>query len=74
MTFAGLAMEAGQTMTLAHDARGLLTARIGNASVLDKRTAASSDELELEPGKNATLSATTNGTASTTFEVRGRYA
>ena len=73
MTFAGLSLGAGQTMTLAHDARGLLTARIGGASVLDKRTAASSDELELEPGKNAALSVTTNGTASTTFEVRGRY-
>lgn len=74
MTFEGLALGAGQTMTIAHDARGLLTARIGGTSVLDKRTAASSDELELEPGKNATLSVTTNGTASTTFEVRGRYA
>lgn len=74
MTFTGLALKAGQTLTLAHDARGLLAARIGSTSVLDKRTAASSDELELEPGKNATLSATTNGTASTTFEVRGRYA
>lgn len=74
MTFAGLALGAGQTMTIAHDARGLLTAHIGGASVLGKRTAASSDELELEPGKNATLSVTTNGTASTTFDVRGRYA
>lgn len=74
MTFEGLALGAGQTMTIAHDARGLLTARIGGASVLDKRTAASSDELELEPVKNATLTVTTNGTASTTFGVRGRYA
>lgn len=74
MTFAGLALGAGQTMTIAHDAHGLLTARIGGASVLDKRTAASSDELELEPGRNATLTITTNGTASTVFEVRGRYA
>ena len=74
MTFAGVALGAGQTMKLSHDARGLLTARIGSASVLDKRTAASSDELELDPGKNAALSVTTNGTASTTFEVRGRYA
>lgn len=74
MTFAGLALGAGQTMIISHDARGLLTARIGGTSVLDKRTAASSDELELEPGKHATLSVTTNGTASTTFEVRGRYA
>ena len=74
MTFAGLALGAGQTMTIAHDARGLLTARVSGTSVLDKRTAASSDELELEPGKNAALSVTTNGTSSTTFEVRGRYA
>ena len=73
MTFAGVALEAGQTMTIAHDVRGLLTARIGGESVLDKRTAASSDELELEPGKHATLSVTTDATASTTFEVRGRY-
>ena len=74
MTFAGLSLESGQTLTLSHDARGLLTARIGGTSVLDKRTSASSDELELEPGKNATLTVTTDGTASTTFAVRGRYA
>ena len=74
MTFNGISLAAGQTMTIAHDARGLLTSRIGGTSVLNKRTASSSDELELEPGKNAALSVTTNGTASTTFEVRGRYA
>ena len=73
MTFAGVALEAGQTMTISHDTRGLLTARIGGESVLDKRTPESSDELELDPGKHATLSVTTDGTASTTFEVRGRY-
>lgn len=74
MEFTGLSMASGQTMTLAHDVRGLLTARIGKTSVLAKRTAASSDELELEPGTTAALSVRTNGTASTTFEVRGRYA
>lgn len=73
MTFAGVAVEAGKTMTIAHDTRGLLTARIDGTSVLDKRTPESSDELELDPGKHATLSVTTDGTASTTFEVRGRY-
>ena len=73
MTFAGVLMESGQTMTIANDTRGLLTARIGGESVLDKRTPASSDELELDPGKHATLSVTTDGTASTTFDVRGRY-
>ena len=73
MTFAGAALEAGHNMATDHDARRLLTARIRGESVLDKRTPASSDELELEPGKHATLSVTTDGTASTTFEVRGRY-
>ena len=73
MTFAGLSLETGQTMTIAHDARGLLTARIGGASVLDKRTAESSDELELDPCKSAMLSVTTDGTASTVFKVWGRY-
>ena len=74
MTFAGLALGAGQTMTIAHNARGLLTARIGGTSVLDKRTASSSDELELEPGTTSALSVSTDGTASTAFDVRGRYA
>lgn len=74
MEFSGLSLASGQTLTVSHDARGLLTARIGSTSVLGKRTAASSDELELNPGKNATLTVTTNGTANTTFEVRGRYA
>lgn len=74
MEFTGLSLASGQTMTVSHDERGLLTARIGEMSVLANRTAASSDELELEPGTTATLSVSTNGTASTTFEVRGRYA
>ena len=74
MTFNGLSLASGQTLTVSHDARGLLTARIGGTSVLNKRTAASSDELELDPCRNATLTAATNGTASTTFAVRGRYA
>lgn len=73
MTFSGVLLESGQTMTIAHDTRGLLTARIDGTSVLDKRTPESSDELELEPGKHATLSVTADGTASTTFDVRGRY-
>ena len=74
MEFTGLSLAPGQTLTLAHDVRGLLTARIGETSVLANRTAASSDELELEPGTTAELSASTDGTSSTTFEVRGRYA
>ena len=74
MQFAGLSLASGQTLTVAHDERGLLTARIGGTSVLAKRTAASSDDLELEPGTTAALSVSTDGTASTTFEVRGRYA
>lgn len=74
MELTGLSLAPGHTLTLAHDVRGLLTARIGETSVLANRTAASSDDLELEPGTTAALSVSTNGTAGTTFEVRGRYA
>lgn len=74
MQFTGLSLAAGQTLVLAHDERGLLTARIGQTSVLAKRTAASSDELELEAQQLSSLSVTANGTASTTFSIRGRYA
>lgn len=74
MQFEGLSLSSGQTMTVAHDERGLLTARIGETSVLAKRTAASSDELELEPGTTSSLSVSMDGTSSTAFEVRGRYA
>lgn len=74
MTFSGISLAAGKTLVLAHDERWLLTAGIGEKSVLAKRTASSSDELELEAGKTATLAVSTNGTAATTFEVRGRYA
>ena len=74
MEFSGLSLASGQTLTVSHDERGLLTVRIGGTSVLAKRTAASSDELELEPGTTSALSVSTDGTASTAFEVRGRYA
>ena len=74
MEFTGISLAAGKSLEIAHDARGLLTARIGDTSVLARRTAASSDEMELEAGKTAALAVSTNGTANTTFEVRGRYA
>ena len=74
MQFSGLSLSSGQTLTVSHDERGLLTARIAEASVLARRTAASSDELELDPGMTEALSVSTDGTAGTTFEVRGRYA
>ena len=74
MQFAGLSLASGRTLEIAHDERGLLTARIGDTSVLAKRTAASSDELELDPGKTAALSVSADGTNATTYYVWGRYA
>lgn len=73
MEFTGLSLAAGKTLAIGHDERGLLTAKIGETSVLAKRTAESSDEMELEPGKTALFSVRTDGSASTVFEVRGRY-
>ena len=71
--FAGLAMQAGDRMTISHDARGILSIRHGSDSVLHKRTADSADELMLSPGSNAiTISADASCTAA--FSTRGRFA
>lgn len=74
MTFSGLALAAGKALRIGHDARGLLDASIDGTGVLSRRTAQSSDELILEPGKSAAIAVSaTGGTAATKVMIRGRY-
>lgn len=73
LQFTGISIPAGKALEISHDERDLLTATIDGASVLEKRTAASSDELVLDAGKSVALIATTDGTATTTVQIRGRY-
>lgn len=73
LQFAGISIPAGKALEISHDKRELLTATIDGSSVLEKRTPASSDDLVLYAGKSVTLSATTDGTSTTTVQIRGRY-
>ena len=71
--FSGLVLPSGSVLEVGTDEHGVFYARIGNKSVLSKRTAESSDELRLEAGKFGKLSVSTDGKAKTRFGVRGYY-
>ena len=71
--FSGLALPSGSVLEVGTDEHCVFYARIGNESVLSKRTAESSDELRLEAGKFGKLSVSTDGKAKTRFGVRGYY-
>lgn len=69
----GLSLSAGQTLTIDHTAGGLLRIMEGGVSALGKRTAASSDDLYVEPG-TVTVTVTTQGSGTLTISCAGRYA
>ena len=69
----GLSLSAGQTLVIDHTADGLLRITAGGVSALGKRTAASSDDLYVEPG-TVTVTVTTQGSGSLTISCAGRYA
>ena len=69
----GLSLSAGQTLVIDHTADGLLRIMAGGVSALAKRTAASSDDLYVEPG-TVTVTVTTQGSGSLTISCAGRYA
>jgi len=69
----GLSLSAGQTLTIDHTAEGLLRIMAGGVSALSKRTAASSDDLYVNPG-TVTVTVTTQGSGTLTISCAGRYA
>lgn len=71
----GLSLAEGQTLTFGHtDSDFVLYIVQNGASVLDKRTADSSDELRLTPGDMRRISITTNtGAHTAAFDIRGCY-
>lgn len=72
MAFEGLALSPGDELTLSA-ARGMLTALVGQESVLTRRTALSDDLLLAESGKVSVLSVSADQSVSAAFSVRGRY-
>lgn len=72
MAFDSLALSPGDALTLSA-ARGMLSARVGQESVLTRRTALSDDLLLAECGKVSALSVRADQPVSAAFSVRGRY-
>ena len=70
MTFSGISLPVGAALEIGHTEDGLLYARIGETSVLSKRTADSSDDLLVPCGENFPVSVSTG---SATFRARGLY-
>ena len=72
LQFDDLGMKAGDVLTISHDERGILYARMNGESVLHKRTTASQDDLLVKPGEN-TITLRSNATCTGVCEVRGRW-
>lgn len=71
MTFSGLSVSEGGTVTISYtDDRHLLEAKADGVSVLDKRTSESSDDLVLAPG-DGTVSFTADARAGCRLLIRG---
>lgn len=69
----GLALTSGQTLAIKHTEDGLLQITAGGRSVLDKRTAASSDDLYVSPGA-VTVYIYAQQAGTVTISCAGRYA
>lgn len=72
LQFDGLGMKAGDVLTISHDERGILYAKVNGESVLHKRTTASQDDLMVKPGEN-TITLRADNVCTAVCEVRGRW-
>lgn len=71
LSFSGLSLSSGDTVTIDYDDYLFLRIRKGNSSIMDKRSANSADELKATCGKFNTFSFTSSGSASVTFYANG---
>ena len=75
-SFSSLGLGNGETLTIDHPDNGersYLRCRIGNTSVLARRSAGSSDDLYVMPGSRA-VSFSADRVGTMVFSVRGRFA
>lgn len=71
--FSGLALGAGKTLKIFYDDKWLLRAEVDGASVLNRRTADSADDLILPPGKATTVTIAADKAVSVTLKARGLW-
>lgn len=70
---AGLSCANNSTLKITHGTDGLLKILVGTTSKYDKRTAASADDLYVDPG-TASVTVTTERSGNLTISAYGRYA
>ena len=73
MAFSGLALGTGKTMKIYYDENWILRAEVDGASVLNRRTADSADDLMLPPGKATTVTIAADKAVSVTLKARGLW-
>ena len=73
IALSGISIADNATLKITHENNGLLRILNGSSSVYDKRTAASADDLYVDPG-DATVSVTAGGAGTLKVSCRGRYA
>ena len=67
----GLNVSTSQTLVISYDDRNIQSIKVGNNSVLSKRTASSSDDLIAKVGGNSNCSVTSNVNVKAKFTARG---
>ena len=73
IALSGISVAVGSKVTIAYDERHLLSIKSGSTSLLAYRTAASQDDLLLNPGVNNSVSIVTNVTCGTVLKARGMW-
>lgn len=75
ISLSGISIQSGQALIINYDDTHTLHIYNENTNVsyLNKRTAASDDDLMIPVGKSSTVSYTANANATVTFSVRGLY-
>ena len=69
----GISCPPNTPIRIGHDANGLLYIRQNNTSILNKRTAESSDDLKVPCGGNARISVTASASVTAKFSIRGYW-
>lgn len=71
ISLTGLSVASGGVIKVAHDENGILSIKYGNTSLLNKRTAASADDLLVTSGKLNRMAVSANKSVSCQFNARG---
>lgn len=67
----GISIPANGVVKISYDNDGVLSIKYGNTSLMNKRTAGSSDDLVVPSGKTSTFSISANASVLVAFSVRG---